>query len=146
MQQHIARHIWQNNTPNTPPPINWICGAVLMQASLHAYLNLGSANFWSDQYQATAGIFIACQIPSYVVCENHTSGDGDGDDGVMCSNQFFFIISGGHGKRSDIPRGLSLEMPQDYSNTNKEIIVSSFAPKCCLAMKREQIKNIVFFT
>lgn len=37
-----------------------------------------------------------------------------------------FITLGGHGKRSDVPRigGLSIELPQDYSNTNKEIVVS----------------------
>lgn len=33
---------------------------------------------------------------------------------------------GGHGKRSDISRvGLSMELPQDYSNTNKEIVNSA---------------------
>lgn len=44
----------------------------------------------------------------------------------MLNSNLNFITSGGHGKRSDIPRiGLPLELPQDYSNTNKEVFVSS---------------------
>lgn len=45
---------------------------------------------------------------------------------LMLNSNLNFITSGGHGKRSDIPRiGLPLELPQDYSNTNKEVFVSS---------------------
>lgn len=63
---------------------------------------------------------------------------------LSLSNQTL-IISGGHGKRSEIPRvGLSMEMPQDYSNTNKEIIVSSFSPRKVFALMKN-IKTIGMF-
>lgn len=59
--------------------------------------------------------FNACQIPN-VITPLETNAK-------LLSN---FITLGGHGKRSDVPHvGLSLELPQDYSNTNKEIVVSS---------------------